>query len=45
MKEIKFAFEAFINTKRMHGNEVKGMLFKDVLAADCLVEKQYSPVY
>ncbi len=44
-KEILFAFEAFINIRRIYGNEVKGMLFKDVLAADCLVEEHYIPVY
>ncbi len=44
-KEILFAFEALINTTRIYGNEVKGMLFKDVLAADCFVEEHYSPVY
>ncbi len=45
MKEILFAFEAFIITRRLYGNEVKVMLFKDVRAADCLVEEHYSPVY
>ncbi len=45
MKKIKFAFEAFITTRRLNANEVKGMLFKDVLAADCLLEEHYFPVY
>ncbi len=44
-KEILFAFEALINARRIYSKEVKGMLFKDVLAADFLVEEHYSPVY